>query len=987
MPGDLKVRVVQARDLPVMNNAQQADAYVEVKLNQHFGKTKIVKKSLNPRFDEDFRFEVEDEDLQNEVLQFKVYDHDYITNDNAVGQVVVDLKPLLKEDVNQLSGNWPIYDTLHGIRGSLELAIKLKLIQDHHRFRDSSVDVVFFTTMAIPRCYKLLAVLGLAEELIVNDDPEYQWIDRLRPTRASNQARQKVFTSLTGQLQRQLGVKAQERGGNAVVGYRQCYDLEGETGLVARGIGTIVKLQEVDHIRLTSEQNLLKESPPLVPRSISHDVRRSPLSRGEADDVEGEQTPPPLTGISPAKGGLALPTTSGMDGTSAEIPLLTMCSFPAGFLIRLGGIVVARSIKLLNRIDNPDETDARDAWWDELRSEVRASARQLGYSAVVGYVETTSICNNICLLSATGTAAQVNTDLTAGPAMVPKLNKLELASHSNSRRRRRRSTSDIPMSAPVEFTPTHHAIEEDPVVNPPCRIYHLPQSGLETSFNGTPSTCQVCQRPDATVPEILFTTVDPPGDVPLVACSTMLQARVCRARKKVSGSSDQAIALGEAVPFLEYDLHEQLYHKMKLRGVNALFNVRIQVTIGETLLVAVATATALNLACLPNPPQLQFQGESDLRGLRTLQPKLLAKSKADRAVIEQQRKLSKYAEHKSTAPGSPAPDTGLELDNSRKIVIVAIDDEIDLERVKALEEVELQPDIFLCSTQRIAGLEEMLKLTPTNLLDTFTTVIRSRVDVHRPNGAIASAFHAILEMVDFKYRNHRPIMVTNLRWDIALPEGNDIQIVVTASVVGLEKTGYVRRKTASNSSERSYSKPNASTSSSPLATARPSMATTLASSRPTGLFETAQLPVAHDVVVTPLNQVPGQRTKKHLGAVILYLIKETMSLRQAGGIGRFTQHFIREVLAVARAEVAARGGNALVGYRVRDLDILDNETGKGQGQCLIAVQGDALLTEDHPADDDDLDDDDANVLIPIPLPPIPASVPSAEPLARFESVV
>ena len=56
----------------------------------------------------------------------------------------------------------------------------------------------------------------------------------------------------------------------------------------------------------------------------------------------------------------------------------------------------------------------------------------------------------------------------------------------------------------------------------------------------------------------------------------------------------------------------------------------------------------------------------------------------------------------------------------------------------------------------------------------------------------------------------------------------------------------------------------------------------------------------------------GQRTERHLGAVILYLIKETMSLRDAGGIGRFTQHFIREVLAIARAEVVARGGNALV---------------------------------------------------------------------------
>lgn len=41
----------------------------------------------------------------------------------------------------------------------------------------------------------------------MNDDPEHQWIDRIRPTRASNQARQALFARLTGELQRLLGVK------------------------------------------------------------------------------------------------------------------------------------------------------------------------------------------------------------------------------------------------------------------------------------------------------------------------------------------------------------------------------------------------------------------------------------------------------------------------------------------------------------------------------------------------------------------------------------------------------------------------------------------------------------------------------------------------------------------------------------------------------------------------------------------------------------
>jgi hypothetical protein len=48
----------------------------------------------------------------------------------------------------------------------------------------------------------------------------------------------------------------------------------------------------------------------------------------------------------------------------------------------------------------------RDGWWTELRREVSLQTSELGYTALVGYVETTTICNNLCLLSATGSVAR-----------------------------------------------------------------------------------------------------------------------------------------------------------------------------------------------------------------------------------------------------------------------------------------------------------------------------------------------------------------------------------------------------------------------------------------------------------------------------------------------------------------------------------------------------------------------------------------------------
>jgi hypothetical protein len=78
--------------------------------------------------------------------------------------------------------------------------------------------------------------------LLINDDPEYQWIDKIRTPRTSNEARQKLFTKLSGELQRRIGLKCLEQNANCVLGYQQNFDLEGEHGIVVRGIGTAANI-------------------------------------------------------------------------------------------------------------------------------------------------------------------------------------------------------------------------------------------------------------------------------------------------------------------------------------------------------------------------------------------------------------------------------------------------------------------------------------------------------------------------------------------------------------------------------------------------------------------------------------------------------------------------------------------------------------------------------------------------------------------------
>lgn len=82
---------------------------------------------------------------------------------------------------------------------------------------------------------------------------------------------------------------------------------------------------------------------------------------------------------------------------------------------------------------------------------------------------------------------------------------------------------------------------------------------------------------------------------------------VCRVRRKTHGSADSAAELGESLPFLEYQLYRQLILKLHLRGMNAAFNLRVQVTMSAHMIIGIATATAIHLAALELPPEVQVR--------------------------------------------------------------------------------------------------------------------------------------------------------------------------------------------------------------------------------------------------------------------------------------------------------------------------------------------------------------------------------------------
>ena len=83
MPCTIKIRLVEARDLPVIDRASKlADTYVNITFASFEAKSSVSRKTDNPQWDEEFRFDVADDSvLQSHPIEFKLMDHDVYTSD------------------------------------------------------------------------------------------------------------------------------------------------------------------------------------------------------------------------------------------------------------------------------------------------------------------------------------------------------------------------------------------------------------------------------------------------------------------------------------------------------------------------------------------------------------------------------------------------------------------------------------------------------------------------------------------------------------------------------------------------------------------------------------------------------------------------------------------------------------------------------------------------------------------------------------------
>ncbi|XP_059742422.1 C2 domain-containing protein 5 isoform X7 [Bos javanicus] len=992
MPGKLKVKIVAGRHLPVMDRASDlTDAFVEVKFGNTTFKTDVYLKSLNPQWNSEwFKFEVDDEDLQDEPLQITVLDHDTYSANDAIGKVYIDIDPLLySEAATVISGWFPIYDTIHGIRGEINVVVKVDLFNDLNRFRQSSCGVKFFCTTSIPKCYRAVIIHGFVEELVVNEDPEYQWIDRIRTPRASNEARQRLISLMSGELQRKIGLKVLEMRGNAVVGYLQCFDLEGESGLVVRAIGTACTLDKLSSPAAflpacNSPSKEMKEIPfnedpnpnthssgpstPLKNQTYSFSPSKSYSRQSSSSDTDLSLTPKTGMGSGsagkeggPFKALLRQQTQSALE--QREFPFFTLTAFPPGFLVHVGGVVSARSVKLLDRIHNPafvgimgntrsyklldwnsfnsDEPETRDAWWAEIRQEIKSHAKALGCHAVVGYSESTSICEEVCILSASGTAAVLNP----------------------------RFLQDGTVEGCLE-----QRLEENLPAG--CGFCHIPYDELNMPFPAHLTYCNNCRKQK--VPDVLFTTIDLPVDATVIGKGCLIQARLCRLKKKAQAEAN-ATAISNLLPFMEYEVHTQLMNKLKLKAMNALFGLRIQITVGENMLMGLASATGVYLAALPTPGGIQIAGKTPNDGSYEQHISHMQKKINDTIAKNKELYEINPPEISEEIIGSPIPEprqrsrllrsqsessdevTELDLSHGKKdAFVLEIDDTDAMEDVHSLlTDVPPPSGFYSCNTEIMPGINNW-----TSEIQMFTSVRVIRLSsLNLTNQALNKNFNDLcenlLKSLYFKLRSMIPCCLCHVNFTVSLPEDELIQVTVTAVAITFDKNQALQTtkthaekllQRASTDNEELLQFPLELCSDSlPSHPFPPAKAVTVEKASPMGegnFRNRSAPPCANSTVgvvkMTPLSFIPGAKITKYLGIINMFFIRETTSLREEGGVSGFLHAFIAEVFAMVRAHVAALGGNAVVSYIMKQCVFMENPN-KNQAQCLINVSGDAVV--------------------------------------------
>jgi hypothetical protein len=141
-----------------------------------------------------------------------------------------------------------------------------------------------------------------------------------------------------------------------VLGYHQNFDVEGDSGIVARTYGTCVLLER-------TSSGLEKANGDRMGMSTNLDSS----DHGRADQLENRLSSRYFVSEAVAAAAAANIVRHRETSQDEEVQLLTLRYFGPSVRVRIGGLVTARSVKYLGNLASKlSDQETRDSWWSEV---------------------------------------------------------------------------------------------------------------------------------------------------------------------------------------------------------------------------------------------------------------------------------------------------------------------------------------------------------------------------------------------------------------------------------------------------------------------------------------------------------------------------------------------------------------------------------------------------------------------------------------------
>lgn len=902
-------------------------------------------------------------------------------------------------DGSKISGWFPIFDTFRGTRGEIKLSVEIEFFGNKTVGMDSNVGyVMFFSSSNVFYDYMdIRDIQGFVEELIVDVDPEYNWKDSFRTSRTSNEARQYLLYKLSGKLRREISNKVRELGGNAVIGFRHHFDFEEEGFIIARAYGTSVKLKRslslmnkknVDLSNSTS--SLPSISPNLLNSSNIHNHHHHHNNNNSDDnDLLIDQSSPMFNYLSSSFGtqknsfkelsitkfmGFHNSTGSGSNNIIDDVKLLTIDSLPYPFKIKIGGIVTARSIKLIVKGNKSESRSLRDKWWTELREEIKSNARLLKCQYILGYREKANVKDGLVLLTATGTAVKASIKSSSSNNYPNESNTssggsadIEYHHFNNNILSSSSKSISIPISSSYKshmnnqhYYPSFHYNDISSYWSK-CNSFHVPYHLNDAPYQMKLSLCQICKK--GYVPDMILATIDPPEGIQINGQCEMIEAYVCRSKKKCHGEMN-AQQLSEMIPFLEYDLYKQIMMKLRLIGMNSCFSINTQIREGDNIIIAFAYGTAMFIPALPKPDIFKIKNsdvypshqKKKLKEILKLSQHYYDKLESnmnhnyyypslnnidmfnqwlknmddqsneffnDQFIdTDSENSSDSFDQNTLLYNNDQSNNNPLIESNNNNGVIVEFDDKMDDELIFSLLNYgrrKTMNEIPSTSTKSIhmyplSSLSNMGQISFIRVID----LDQNKVDL---NHIFSKIIDSMYEHLNFRLKGLLPCSLCGVNIDLQIPDDDDIHILFTSTLLNIKDDNQL-----SSSGGGGY---NDLTSS-----AKKRKKKKVKQQQPIQA-------IIPNVEITTLPYIPGAKVDMFLGRISLNFIKESFSTREHGGMNSFAHNFLVEVQMIARSHVRALGGNALLSFKYEICD-LTSKSSKNQAYCMISLTGDAV---------------------------------------------